>query len=104
MTRDEILTFCACCPAPCRSAIPPTVGGQSELETPSSLALIARAVLDGDLPFDDHVEGALRNTPAARHAIASCTYGHDVVALIDGVLDELCNRRVSAASTSSPHG
>lgn len=104
MTRDDILTFCACCPAPCRSAIPPTVGAQSELETPSSLALIARAVLGGELPFDDQVEGALRNTLAARQAIAACTYGHDVVALIDGMLDELCGPRVSVAPASSPHG
>lgn len=104
MNRDEILTFCACCPAPCRSAIPPDVGGQSELETPSALALIARAALSGELPFDARTEFVLSNTAAARHAIAACAYGHDVVELLNGVLDELRQPSAVKAVPISPHG
>ncbi len=67
--------------------MPSGVGGGSETETPSSLALVAFAVLAGELPFDDQVERTLRESTAARHAVRACTYGHDVVALIESLLD-----------------
>jgi hypothetical protein len=57
------------------------------MQTPSSLALIALALLDGQLPFDERVERSLRDTVAARHAVRACTYGHDIAALIESFLD-----------------
>lgn len=61
---------------------------QDETGTPSSLSMIALAVAAGELPFDDAVLRALRNTSMARHCAAACPYGHDIVGIIDAFVAE----------------
>lgn len=80
------LRFCACCPAPCRSAAPRVATMHPETATPSSLSLIALAVEAGELPLDDTVTRALQNTDIARHCVAACPYRHDIVSDIEAFL------------------
>jgi hypothetical protein len=87
MESRERLRFCAFCPAPCRSATPRDDTMQDETTTPSSLSLIVLAVEAGQLPLDDAVTGALRNTRIARHCTAACPYHHDIVSDIEAFLD-----------------
>jgi hypothetical protein len=88
MDAHAVLKFCACCPAPCRSAVGGEAALRDETGTPSSLAMIALAVIAGELPLDDGVRRALADTDAARRCIAACPYGHDAVAAV-GRLPEI---------------
>ena len=101
MSIESRLKFCACCPAPCRSVVPEGVKLHDETGTPSSLSLIALAVMAGDLILDDSVRHALANNTAAKYCVAACTYGHDVVTDIGEWLrthgDDGTARKVTAA-------
>jgi hypothetical protein len=97
------LKFCACCPAPCRSAIPPSDESYGEIQIPSSLALIALALLEGELPLDKRVEQTLRDTSATRHAVRSCAYGYDVVDLIESLLEGPLRSRSPQEQVVSRH-
>jgi hypothetical protein len=79
----DLFRLCACCPSPCRRAIPADAEPQIETVTPSALSMIALAVIDGELDFDDPVRRALSRTGAARHCRAACTYGLDVAGAVD---------------------
>lgn len=93
MTNErDLLRFCACCPAPCRSAITIDGGGVPETQTPSSLALIALAVLEGRIAPDGQVLAILRRTGPARQCVAACPYGHDIATAVEKL----------AANTSEP--
>jgi hypothetical protein len=81
-TRD-LFRFCACCPNPCRRALPADRLLQIEPETPSALSMIALAVIDGQLPFAADVQRSLSRTEAARHCRAACPYGHDIAGAIE---------------------
>lgn len=85
MSDDIRDTFrlCACCPSPCRRAIPADGVPQVETVTPSALSMIALAVIDGALGFDAPVRRALADTGAARHCRPACTYGLDIAGAID---------------------
>ena len=78
-TRDT-LRRCACCPSPCRRAIPPDTARQVETDTPSGLAMIALAVIDGALDFDEPVRRALSPPDAGPCFRAACTHGLDIAA------------------------
>ncbi|MBP6513707.1 MAG: hypothetical protein KA224_00895 [Steroidobacteraceae bacterium] len=78
-----LFRFCACCPAPCRSVLGTADELQHESRTPSSLSLIALAVIDGQLPWDGASRAALVRTEAAHACARACPYGHDVSAAID---------------------
>jgi len=88
MRVPEPLKFCACCPAPCRSALAPSNEVQDEAGTPSSLSMIALAVIAGELALDDGVQRALRRTNMARPCVAACPYGLDVITDIERLLAE----------------
>ncbi len=62
---------------------------QAESLTPSALALIALAVVDGQLPNDASVRGALGRTAQARACVALCPYDYDVPAAVDEFAAEL---------------
>lgn len=79
----ELFRFCACCPNPCRRALPADRLRQIEPETPSALSMIALAVIDGQLPFDADVKRSLSRTEAAQHCRAACPYGHDIAGAIE---------------------
>lgn len=91
-TRDT-LRRCACCPSPCRRAIPPDTARQVETDTPSGLAMIALAVIDGALDFDEPVRRALSRTDAAHRCRAACTYGYDIATTIDAFVAERTGAR-----------
>ena len=84
-----LFLFCACCPTPCRRAIPVDDAAQHEACTPSSLSMIALAVIDGHLAPDAATRAALARTDAARACRSACS------ALIPG------SPRVSEASRFS---
>ena len=86
----EVLRFCACCPAPCRSAIPAGIAVQAESATPTGLALITLAVLRDALPLDAGTRAALGQLEAARACATACPYGHDIPAVIGNVLTTRC--------------
>lgn len=79
----QTLRLCACCPNPCRRAIPPDAARQVETDTPSALAMVALAVIDGAMDFDEPVRHALSRTQAAHHCRDACTYGLDIASTID---------------------
>ncbi|MEF7617269.1 hypothetical protein V4F39_25380 [Aquincola sp. MAHUQ-54] len=80
----DLFRFCACCPNPCRRAVPAGDDGlQTESQTPSALSLIALAVIDGALPFDEGTRRALARTAAAHACRPACPYGFDIAGAID---------------------
>ncbi len=84
MSEDrDMFRFCACCPSPCRRAIPADAPSQAESETPSALSMIALAVIDGQLDFDAPVHRALCRTELAAHARPACPYGYDIAGAIE---------------------
>ena len=82
ITRRALFRACACCPCPCRSAIPADDELQSQTTTPSSLAMIALAVIDGHLDFSQATRAALTRTAQARLCVAACPYGYDIASAI----------------------
>jgi Fe-S oxidoreductase len=83
MTGRDLFRFCACCPAPCRSAIPVVGARQAETATPSSLSLIALAVIEGRLSLTATTRETLQRTAEAHACVAACPYGLDVGTAID---------------------
>lgn len=96
-TPRELLRFCACCPNPCRRAIPADAPVQVETQTPSALALIALAVIDGELPFDADARRVLRRTEQARLCRAACPYDHDIAGAIDTLVAQQEAQHAGAA-------
>lgn len=92
----ELFRFCACCPNPCRRALPADRRLQIESETPSALAMIALAVIDGQLPFDADVQHCLARTEAARHCRPACPYGHDIAGAIETFARDFAREREAA--------
>ncbi len=83
----RVLSECAFCPNTCRPAWPADAAAQTESQTPSALALIALAVLDGRLdPTRSGALAALQLRDAVRASQARCTFGHDIDAALDAVL------------------
>lgn len=83
----RVLRECAFCPNTCRPAWPADAAPQLESQTPSALALIALAVLDGRL--DAQASGALaalQRRDTVRASQARCTFGHDIDAALDAAL------------------
>ena len=78
-----LFLFCACCPTPCRRAIPVDDAAQHEACTPSSLSMIALAVIDGHLAPDAATRVALARTGAARACRSACPYGYDVAGAVE---------------------
>lgn len=83
MTGRELFRFCACCPSPCRSAIPAAGARQTETATPSSLALIALAVIEGRLSLEGTTRESLQRTAEAHECVVACPYGLDIASAID---------------------
>ncbi len=79
----DLFRFCACCPNPCRRAVPAERAVQIESETPSALSMIALAVIDGELAFDADTRRALARTEVAHHCRAACPYGYDIAGAIE---------------------
>lgn len=87
--RRELFLTCACCPNQCRTALAASEPMQAESLTPSALALVALAVVDGQLANDVSVREALGRTAPARACVPLCPYGHDIPAAVDEFLAEL---------------
>lgn len=83
MNLRETLRFCACCPNPCRRAIPADLPEQFETDTPSALSMIALAVLEGRLDPQPAVRRALARTSAARACRPACPYGYDIAGMLE---------------------
>ena len=64
--------------------MPAEAAAQPESTTPTGLAMIALAVIDGELPFDDGTRAALARLSGARSCVAACPYGYDIASLIAG--------------------
>jgi len=79
----DMFRLCACCPSPCRRAIPADASPQIETVTPSALSMIALAVIDGALDFDEPVRRSLSRTAAAHLCRPACPYGYDIAGAID---------------------
>jgi hypothetical protein len=78
----ETLRICACCPNPCRRAIPAKSPLQLEAQTPSALALLAILVSERTVPYTPEVEGVLGRLEAAEHCRGACVYGYDIPSLV----------------------
>ena len=83
------LTTCAYCPNTCRPSYASYLPVQIESQTPSALALIMLAVLDGYLPFDDPTRVALGRRDALDASIGHCTYGLDMATTINTAMLEV---------------
>ena len=88
----DLFRFCACCPNPCRRGVPADRPFQLESETPSALSMIALAVIDGELDYDEATRSALARTEAAHACSPACPYGYDVA----GAIDAFCAARGQA--------
>lgn len=87
-TEREKFLLCACCPSPCRRAIPANLRDQVESETPSALSMIALAVIDGELDFDPAVQAVLSRTDQARYCRPVCTYELDIASAVEKLVAE----------------
>lgn len=85
--NTSALKHCACCPAPCRSAIPATVSPGNEAVVPSALAMVGLAVIGGALPPTPATRSRLEDTAAASYCVSACPYGHDIVSIVRQVID-----------------
>ena len=84
MTTDrDLFLLCACCPCPCRRVIASDAQEQIETATPSAMAMIALAVLDGALDFDLAAQRAFSRTEMIRPCKAACPYELDIAGAID---------------------
>jgi hypothetical protein len=91
-----LFLFCALCPTPCRRAMPADDAAQLESCTPSSLSMIALAVIDGHLDLDAGTRAALARTGPARACRAACPYGYDIAGAIDAFVAGACDSAVAA--------
>lgn len=71
------LVICAFCPNTCRPAIA-AQGIQVEAQTPSALALITVAVLQGRIALDDQTRAVLARRDAVNASVGHCTYKLDM--------------------------
>jgi len=90
--RRDLFRFCACCPSPCRRALQPDAAQQAETVTPSGLAMIALAVIDRHLAYDQAARAALGQTELARQCRTACPYGHDIAGAIESFVAEQDSR------------
>jgi Fe-S oxidoreductase len=79
--------------------MPAQAAAQPESTTPTALAMIALAVIDGQLSFDASTRGALARLSGARSCVAACPYGYDIAAL---VADFATQRLADVAAASTP--
>ena len=80
------LRTCAFCPNTCRSSHSREAPLQVESQTPSALALVSLAVLDGRLPLDEGTRKVLARRQAAEESVGHCTYGLDMPRVLDAAL------------------
>jgi hypothetical protein len=83
----ETLRTCAFCPNTCRPSHSAAARLQIESQTPSAMSLLALAFLDGLLDEDSGVVQALRRREAVRESLGHCSYGLDIEAALDAVLE-----------------
>lgn len=85
---DPVATLrtCAFCPNTCRPSHPSEAALQIESQTPSAMALIALAVLDGRLVPDSGARVALQRRDAVRASREQCNFGFDIDATLDAAL------------------
>ena len=79
------LTICAFCPNTCRPSHS-SEGLQVEAQTPSALALITLAVLQGRLVMDAHTRDILGRRDAVNESVGHCTYRLNMPDVLDAVL------------------
>ena len=82
--------ICAFCPNTCRPAIA-AQGVQIESQTPSSLALITMAVLQGRLELDRATRATLACRDAVNASVGHCTYKLNMPQELDDALNSLAN-------------
>ncbi len=85
-TALDTLRTCAFCPNTCRPSYPADAAPQIESQTPSAMALIALAFLDGRLAAGSGAPQALARRGAVRASRGHCTYGLDIDAALDSAL------------------
>lgn len=83
------LRACAYCPNTCRPSYPAAAPVQMEPHTPSALALLALARIEGRLADDSGVRAALQRRDAALASRGHCTYGLDMPSVLDAALKDL---------------
>ena len=83
----ETLRTCAFCPNTCRPSHSAAARLQIESQTPSAISLLALAFLDGLLDEDSGVVQALRRREAVRESLGHCSYGLDIEAALNAVLE-----------------
>ena len=83
----ETLRTCAFCPNTCRPSHSAAARLQIESQTPSAISLLALAFLDGLLDEDSGVVQALRRREAVRESLGHCSYGLDIDAALNAVLE-----------------
>lgn len=80
------LRMCAYCPNTCRPSYPAEAPVQMEPHTPSALALLALARIEGRLADESGVRVALQRREAAFASRGHCTYGLDMPNVLDAAL------------------
>lgn len=80
------LKTCAYCPNTCRPSHPAGATMQLESATPSAMSLVVLGLIDGRLRMDDATRAVLSRREALVESVGHCTYGLDMVAVIDAAL------------------
>lgn len=83
---DTTLKICAYCPNPCRRAWPAALAAPLESQLPSSLALLALAVLDSRIECDDQIMQALQPAEGTKACVTACSYGLNVLGAVSAAI------------------
>jgi hypothetical protein len=77
-TSTDEIRFCAFCPNLCRTNYPTSGMPQREYMTPSALAYLGYAVMNGHIQFDEDIGDVLTMLEAIEECKKACLYGYDI--------------------------
>lgn len=83
----QALRVCAFCPNVCRPSHDAQAPVQIESQTPSAMALLALAYLEGRLSARSGVLEALARREAVRESRGHCLYGLDIDSALNAALE-----------------
>jgi len=77
-TSTDEIRFCAFCPNLCRTNYPTSGMPQREYMTPSALAYLGYAVMNGLIQYDEDIGDVLTKLEAFEECKKACLYGYDI--------------------------
>jgi hypothetical protein len=87
-TELDQIRFCAFCPNICRIFYPTSGISQKESLTPSALAYLGYAIVNGYLSYTREVHMLLDKTKGAKQCGEACPYAYDIAGNLQRLREE----------------